>query len=241
MSSMVNVRTEERANGGAPVKERFLRAAAVGVVAFMFHGPSTAGAADDHLTCHKIKDSLTTAQYTADLTGLTPEAGCTIRVPGRLLCVESDKSNVVPSPPGAPPGGAAGRFVCYKVKCPKAVLPPVTVGDQFGTRSVQPRAPKLVCAPAQPTLCCAERDAAFCQDRAVGSGCAMFVTAYENPGTVCDGSTGTCQSKRTGTSACCQTVSGCFEGPDAESGCLLAHGMFFNSGERCLTNGTCAP
>jgi hypothetical protein len=223
------------------VKERFLGVAAVGVVAFMFRGPATAGAAGDHLTCHKIRDSLTAAQYTADLTGLTPETGCTIRIPGKLLCVGTEKSNVVPAPPGAPPAAAAGRFVCYKVRCPKSLLSPVTVTDQFGTRSVQPQAPKLVCAPAQPTLCCTDRDAAICQDRVVGSGCAMFSTSYENPGTVCDGSTGTCQSRRTGTSACCQTPISCFEGPDAYLGCLLAHGVLFNGGERCLMNGTCAP
>ncbi len=203
------------------MRERFLRVAAVGVVAFMFHGPSTAGA---DLLCRKIKDPLPKAQYTADLTGLTPETGCTIKVPGELLCA-----------------GSSGRFVCYKVKCPKAVLSAVPVTDQFGgARSVQPRAPKLVCAP-QPTLCCADSEADICQDRAVGSGCAMFSTSHASPGTVCDGTTGTCQSTRTGNSACCQTQSSCFEGPDAYLGCLLAGGVSFNSGERCLTNGTCAP
>src|SRR5262249_41000158 len=85
----------------------------------------------------------------ADLGGLAPEPGCQGQLPGKLLCVETTKTNVSPTPPGAPAGPAAGRFVCYKAKCPKGAPPVVTVTDQFGTRTVTPSAAQLLCAPMQ--------------------------------------------------------------------------------------------
>src|SRR5262245_58154055 len=77
----------------------------------------------DHLKCYKIKESAKKVTYTADLGGLAPEPGCQVKVPGKLLCVETTKTNVSPTPPGAPAGQAAGQFLCYKVKCPKGVPP----------------------------------------------------------------------------------------------------------------------
>src|SRR5262249_44262118 len=91
----------------------------------------------------------TKAVYTADLGGLAPEPGCEVKVPGKLLCVETTKTNVSPTPPSAPAGPAAGQFVCYKVKCPKGAPPVVTVTDQFGTHTFTPSAAQLLCAPAQ--------------------------------------------------------------------------------------------
>ena len=85
--------------------------------------------------------------YTADLTGLAPEPGCTIKVPAVELCVQAVKANVTPTPPSEGPANPAGNFACYKVKCPKAALAPVMVNDQFGARMVAPSAPKLLCAP----------------------------------------------------------------------------------------------
>src|SRR5262245_2318481 len=114
--------------------------------------PSTPRAqVPDHLKCYKIKDSAKKAVYTADLGGLAPEPGCQVKLPGKLLCVETTKSNVSPTPPGAPAGPAAGQFVCYKVKCPKGAPPVVTVTDQFGTHTFTPSAAQLLCAPAQGT------------------------------------------------------------------------------------------
>jgi hypothetical protein len=101
----------------------------------------------DHLKCYKIKDSAPKALYTADLQGLAPEPGCHIKVPGTMLCVPTTKANVQPTPPGAPAGSAAGAFVCYKVKCVPGTLAPISVSDQFGTRTVTPKVAKLLCAP----------------------------------------------------------------------------------------------
>jgi len=107
----------------------------------------------DHLKCYKAKDSAPKASYTADLGGLVAEPGCIIKVPGNLLCVEATKTNITPTPPGGPDtAGPAGRFLCYKIKCPKAALPAVQWNDQFGTRTVTPKTPKIVCAPEIPIV-----------------------------------------------------------------------------------------
>jgi len=100
----------------------------------------------DHLRCYKVKDSARGA-YSADLTGLAPSSGCAIKLPGRLLCVEAEKTNVTPpsSVPGS--GPAAGEFLCYKLKCPRATTAPVNWVDQFGARTITPLVSKLVCAP----------------------------------------------------------------------------------------------
>lgn len=105
----------------------------------------------DHLKCYKVKDPAPKVEYTADLGGLAPEPGCLIKMPAKMVCVEATKTNVTPSPPGAPAGSPAGRFVCYAVKCPKAAAAPLPVGDQFGTRDLQPGRVKLLCAPAAPS------------------------------------------------------------------------------------------
>src|SRR5437879_6073919 len=103
----------------------------------------------DHLYCYKVKDWAPIAIYTADLTGLAAEPGCTIKVPGKLLCVDATNTNVNPPPPGGgPSGGNAGKFVCYRIKCPTATFTAVPVVDQFGMRNVQPSSARMLCAPS---------------------------------------------------------------------------------------------
>ena len=120
---------------------------AVLIVALTHVAASNAQPVPDHLKCYKVKDSRPPASYTADLQGLAPEPGCAIKVPGRLLCVETTKTNRQPPAGGESSGNPAGRFVCYKVKCPKAALPTVAWLDQFGAATLTPSAPKLLCAP----------------------------------------------------------------------------------------------
>jgi hypothetical protein len=129
------------------------RGVRIAVCAIAMCLPSLASAqTPDHLKCYPIKDSLGKAVYTADLGGLVPESGCQIKAPAKMLCVETPKENVQPTPPGGGPGGTpAGTFACYKVKCPKAALQPIEIGDQFGSRMVAPRPAKLLCAPASTT------------------------------------------------------------------------------------------
>jgi hypothetical protein len=104
----------------------------------------------DHLECHKIKDPLAKRAYRGDLVprdpGLPVQPGCSIKLPAKLLCTEVEKTNVVPPPPGAAPGEAAQRYLCYKAKCPKAKVF-VAVADQFGARNVRLTAAGLLCAP----------------------------------------------------------------------------------------------
>jgi hypothetical protein len=106
------------------------------------------GQVPDHLECYKVKDPAAKAKYTADLGGLAPEMGCVIKVPGVLLCVGSAKTSVVPTPPNASDSGQpVGRFLCYKVKCPKGAVAEVPWLDQFGSRTLVPSGAKLLCAP----------------------------------------------------------------------------------------------
>ena len=58
--------------------------------------PASARAQDDHLKCYKIRDPQPKATYAANLGGLTPEPGCVIKVPARMACVPSTKTNVQP-------------------------------------------------------------------------------------------------------------------------------------------------
>ncbi len=105
----------------------------------------------DHLQCFKIKDAATKALYRADLAPtdptFAPAAGCVVKVPAKLLCVDVVKSNVTPPPPGSPAGEAAHPYLCYQTKCPKA-QPTANVSDQFGARAVQVKTTGLLCAPA---------------------------------------------------------------------------------------------
>ncbi len=112
--------------------------------------PGAAQPVPDHLKCYKIKDPQAKASYTANLGGLVAEPGCKIKVPATMACVPATKTNVTPTPPGTGGTGTPNAFGCYKTKCPKATLPAFQLNDQFGSRSVTPSAPKLLCAPVAP-------------------------------------------------------------------------------------------
>ena len=107
--------------------------------------------AADHLKCFKVKDSQPKTLYTADLSGLVAETGCTIKFPAAMACVPSATQNVQPTPEGVGGTGTPNAFGCYKVKCPKGAPPPLQLGDRFGSRSVEVIKSKLLCAPAVPT------------------------------------------------------------------------------------------
>src|SRR5438045_4177673 len=71
--------------------------------------PPAVAQVPDHLECYTVKDSIAKTVYTADLAGLVPASGCTIKLPAKQLCVETTKTNVSPLPPGAEGGPSAGR------------------------------------------------------------------------------------------------------------------------------------
>ena len=126
----------------------------------------------DHLECYKIKDPQAKTFYTAELNGLVAEPGCVIMVPAIMACVPTTKTNVVPTPPGEGGSGTPNSFACYKIRCPKATLPPIDISDQFGSRSVRPLTHKVLCAP----VACVQNT---CADLAI------------NCGTISDGCNGT--------------------------------------------------
>lgn len=121
--------------------------AAATIVACLSLAASAAAQVPDHLKCHRVRDPIGPATYTADLGGLFAQAGCLVKVPAQLLCVETATTAVTPPPPGAAPGAAAGRYLCYKAKCPKSTLPAIPWTDQFGSRAIQPMTTKMLCAP----------------------------------------------------------------------------------------------
>jgi len=123
---------------------------AILIPVFTFPVLATAQPAD-HLKCYKVRDPQAPASYTADLGGVIAEPGCTIKVPATMACVPATKTNVQPPPPGGGATGTPNAFGCYKIKCPKATLPPIPLNDQFGSRSVTPSVPKLLCAPVATT------------------------------------------------------------------------------------------
>jgi len=115
-------------------------------------GAAVPAVAQTHLKCYGVRhDPQARKNYTANLSGLTQENGCQIRVPARMVCVPANKTNVSPAPPGGGASGVPNKFACYKIRCPHAVLPNAAVHDQFGNRSMTPRQGKLLCAPASPS------------------------------------------------------------------------------------------
>src|SRR5262249_50802425 len=74
-----------------------------------------------------------------------------VSVPALYVCVPSDNSNLQPAPPEPGVGAATGGFACYKVRCPRAVLPPMVLDDEFGTRSATPSVARMICAPLGPS------------------------------------------------------------------------------------------
>jgi hypothetical protein len=123
---------------------RLLLAASIATLALA--GPAAAQSVADHLECFKVKDPQRKAGYTADLSGLVAEPGCTIKVPAVMACAPVATTNVNPAPPRAGGSGRPSALGCYKLKCRKRAVPPLELDDQFGSRTVRPTKGKLVCA-----------------------------------------------------------------------------------------------
>ena len=101
-----------------------------------------------------MRDGLTSVTYTANVAGLFAEPGCRIKARAKFLCVATTKTGVTPTPPGGGPTtpGAAGKFLCYRMKCPPhAQTPGQSLNDQFGTRVGTAVVSQMLCAPASPS------------------------------------------------------------------------------------------
>jgi len=124
---------------GGSAMARTLSALGFAALSLIFAASGGAQPVGDHLKCYKVRDPQAKTTYTADLGGLTPEPGCTIKVPAVMACVPSTKTNVHPTPPATGGTGTPNAFGCYKIKCLNARLPALQLNDQFGIRSVKPR------------------------------------------------------------------------------------------------------
>jgi hypothetical protein len=102
----------------------------------------------DHLACFKARDNAPRARYSLTLSNDAGTLGCKLKVPAKLVCLETTKTNVSPTPPGGGPTGATGGFLCYQLKCPRGQTASGDVQDQFGRRTVRFRGAQLLCAPA---------------------------------------------------------------------------------------------
>jgi len=114
----------------------------------------------DHLQCLKIKkDLIAKAKYTADVTPsdttFAAATGCTIKLPAKLLCVDSTQTNTTPTPPGAGAGSAGQKYLCYQTKCP-VDRPTTSLTDQFGVHAITVSGTSMVCAPILPPPTCTD-------------------------------------------------------------------------------------
>jgi hypothetical protein len=146
-------------------RSKVLLVAAAG--AYLLGGATSALAINDHLKCYKAKESsgpgkiqVTASLVSGTVPPLAAESGCVLKGPPKLVCAPVTKVGATPTPPGGGPTGATTKFLCYKVKCPKAADQTITGKDQFGTHTFTIKGPKVVCAPASPS-------GAFLDDSAV--------------------------------------------------------------------------
>jgi hypothetical protein len=127
---------------------------------------SAAPAADDHLSCFKIKAPAAFDAATIDLAAALPAfdvTGCSVKSKAAMLCVPADKT-VVSLENGTPvemgDGDPAPYRLCYKLKCPSFEAASLQTTDQFGTVSVSALKPAMVCTPAvSGTAPCLDGDA----------------------------------------------------------------------------------
>src|SRR4029077_17487377 len=101
--------------------------------------PALPGPGNDFFKCYKAKDARAKAAYKMNLIpgvgGFTSELGCALKLGSSRICVQVTERNVTPPPPGGGPGpgpGSGARFISYKLKCPKQVVPAGGFADQFG-------------------------------------------------------------------------------------------------------------
>src|SRR5205085_7189165 len=184
----------------SPMKRR---AAFVSMTMSVLFATGASAQVADHLQCFKIKDSQDKTRYTATLTPGDPAfptaAGCKIKVPAKLLCIDAVKSAVTPTPPGAPGVEAnAQNYLCYKTKCPKMSKVTWAGQDQFGTRGLSAKKAGLVCAPVLATATCAS-----------DNDCPGETTECQAP--VCDAGSCSTDFETAGTPTATQTPGDCQE------------------------------
>ncbi len=135
---------------------RFDRPLAVAVLFLVGTVVSARAQVSDHLKCYQVRDPLSlkgTADLNTSAFGLDP--GCKISKT-KFFCVPGTKTNIavidkttkLPITPLPVSGPDPGDRVCYKAKCPVAVIPDQAITDQFGTRTVTTFKAAYLCTPA---------------------------------------------------------------------------------------------
>lgn len=130
---------------------------AFAVSVFSLAAATSAQAQNDHLQCHKVKDTQKFKAAVVALTAVQAEFqmpdNCTIKGKGAEFCVPVEKAVIESDAPGSFIGAGQdlsnNDYVCYKMKCPKTTHADTLVTDQFGERVVEKiKAPKRICVPA---------------------------------------------------------------------------------------------
>jgi hypothetical protein len=103
----------------------------------------------DNLACYAVKDSAK-GSFTFSLTNAGATQTCSVKLPAKFGCTETQVSGVTPTPHDSGPSpGAAGNFLCYKLRCPRPFPPSTQTTDQFGgQRVVKFRSGQFLCAPS---------------------------------------------------------------------------------------------
>jgi hypothetical protein len=135
------------------MRTKVIRLALGAFACLLLGGPHMAVAqVFNHIMCGKFpKDTIPKATYTADEFFF---GNCIIKVPAKLLCETTFKTNVNPPPPGGGPTAAIGpttNFLCYKQKCPTKASGQFTIKDQFGTHTLNAGTrvtSNMLCTPA---------------------------------------------------------------------------------------------
>jgi hypothetical protein len=110
----------------------------------------------DHLKCYKMKDTETFHSANADIGTIEPSFGlqnCRIKKKARQICIPATKdvteiTEGTDTPFVVATDDLAFEQVCYKITCPSVIIPPQTVSDQFGTRTVEKLKASTLCVPA---------------------------------------------------------------------------------------------
>jgi hypothetical protein len=136
-------------------------------------------------------------RYSLTLSNDAGTPGCRIKVPAKLVCLESTKSNVSPTPPGGGPTTSSTQgFLCYQMKCQRSGVASAEMQDQFGRRTVAFRGSTLLCAPATRGAITA------------GPTPAPGATTTTLPVGQCRFADGRCQGQCSGGARCATTASG---------------------------------
>ncbi len=104
----------------------------------------------DHMKCYRVDDGdHGSSVIDVETLPFGLDAGCTVIAKARELCVPAEPEVMGPAADSDFAGEELdGDRLCYRVKCPKRLLPAFEVADRFGSRPVSVRRARKLCTPA---------------------------------------------------------------------------------------------